>query len=211
MADDANNLKSPPELLEYVRSRTRQRQGKLQLDRAVLLVMDMQNYFLDKSSHAYIPSAPGIIPGIISLIDKFRQAHRPVIFTRHLNTAANAGMMNKWWADTIQESSPLSKITDKFDISQGIIVRKSQYDAFYNTTLDVILKQHYVKQVVVTGVMTNLCCETTARAAFVHGYEVFFPVDVTATYECECHEATLLNLAYGFAHVVSLDEMLSAK
>jgi bifunctional isochorismate lyase/aryl carrier protein len=211
MADDANNLKSRPELLEYVRGRTRQRQGKLRLDWASLLVMDMQNYFLDKSSHAYIPSAPGIIPGIISLIGMFCKAHRPVIFTRHLNTAANAGMMNKWWADTIRESSPLSKISDKFDITQGTVVRKSQYDAFYNTTLDVILKQHYVKQVVVTGVMTNLCCETTARAAFVRGYEVFFPVDGTATYNSECHEATLLNLAYGFAHIVSLDELLSVK
>jgi nicotinamidase-related amidase len=120
-------------------------------------------------------------------------------------------MMNKWWADMIQESSPMSKISDKFDISRGVIVRKSQYDAFYNTTLDVTLKQHYVKQVVVTGVMTNLCCETTARSAFVHGYEVFFPIDGVATYDDECHRSTLLNLAYGFAHIVLMDDLIGGR
>lgn len=58
-----------------------------------------------------------------------------------------------------------------------------------------------------TGVMTNLCCETTAREAFVKGFRVFFSTDATATLDLELHEATLKNLAYGFAYLVDCDRL----
>ena len=50
-----------------------------------------------------------------------------------------------------------------------------------------------------TGVMTNMCCETTARSAFVRGFEVIMPVDATAAYNYEFHLATFLNMSYMFA------------
>ena len=59
-----------------------------------------------------------------------------------------------------------------------------------------------VEEVIVTGVMTNLCCDTTAREAFIRGFRVFFSTYATATSDLELHEATLKNLAYGFAYFV---------
>jgi isochorismate hydrolase len=58
--------------------------------------------------------------------------------------------------------------------------------------------------------MTHLCCETTARSAFIHGFEVFFTIDGTATYTEAHHRATLLNLANGFATPVLVAELLAA-
>ncbi len=58
--------------------------------------------------------------------------------------------------------------------------------------------------------MTHLCCETTARSAFVRGFEVFFTIDGTATYNKEFHFATLHNLAHGFALPILVDEILDA-
>lgn len=58
-----------------------------------------------------------------------------------------------------------------------------------------------------TGVMTNVCCETTAREAFVRGYRVFFSTDATATVDSELHEATLKTLAYGFAYLVDCQRL----
>ena len=63
---------------------------------------------------------------------------------------------------------------------------------------------------VVSGVMTHLCCETTARSAFVRGFEVFFLIDGTATYNKEHHLATLLNLSHGFANLVLSGEIFVA-
>ena len=59
----------------------------------------------------------------------------------------------------------------------------------------------------IAGVLTHLCCETTARSAFVRGFKVFFTVDGTATYYEDFHRATLLNLSHGFAVPVLVDDI----
>ncbi len=177
---------------------------------SALLVIDMQRYFLDEKSHAFIASAPAIIPRIQGLIEVFRESERPIIFTRHINTPSDAEMMAEWWGELISEKDPLSEITSEFAIEKSIMLKKSQYDAFYKTPLESILEKSGVSQVVITGVMTHLCCETTARSAFVRGFKVFFPVDSTATCNEEHHRATLLNLAHGFAAPVLSENIVRA-
>lgn len=75
------------------------------------------------------------------------------------------------------------------------------HSEFSGTNLEQKLMKMDVKEVMVTGVMTNLCCETTAREAFVRGFRVFFSTDATTTSSMDLHEATLKNLAYGFAYL----------
>ncbi len=177
--------------------------------RAALLVLDMQDYFLRAESHAFVPSALAILPNIQMLIASFYAANRPVIFTRHVNTDEDAHMMSRWWRDMIRLDSPDSAITASLDATKGMVILKSQYDAFYNSSLEETLRGGGVEQVVVTGVMTHLCCETTARAAFVRGFEVFFCVDGTSTYTEDVHRASLLNLSHGFAVPVTCEEISS--
>jgi bifunctional isochorismate lyase/aryl carrier protein len=176
-------------------------------ERAVLLVLDMQEYFLREGSHAFVPSAPAILPNIQRLVGDFYAHDRLVVFTRHVNTDEDAGLMSRWWRDVIRADSPDSAISLLLDTSGSIVLQKSQYDAFYKTTLEETLRDRGVEQVVVTGVMTHLCCETTARSAFVHGFEVFFCVDGTATYLEEAHRSAHLNLSHGFAVPVACREI----
>ncbi|OMO94063.1 Isochorismatase-like protein [Corchorus capsularis] len=82
------------------------------------------------------------------------------------------------------------------------VVEKNTYSAFQNTGLREMLVERGLEEVIITGVMTNLCCETTARDAFVKGFRVFFSTDATATSEVELHEATLKNITCGFAYLV---------
>jgi bifunctional isochorismate lyase/aryl carrier protein len=176
---------------------------------AALLVLDMQEYFLREDSHAFVPSAPAILPNIQLLIAAFHAWNRPVIFSRHVNSQEDAGMMSVWWRDLIRGESLESEITPALDPSNGIIIRKSQYDAFYGSPLEQTLRENKVDQVVICGVMTHLCCESTARSAFMRGFNVFFTIDGTATYTEAFHRATLLNLAHGFAVPVLASEMLN--
>jgi len=178
--------------------------------RAALLVLDMQDYFLSADSHAFIPSTPAILPGIQSLVKVFTAHERPVIYTRHVNTSEDAVLMAKWWHELVRPDAAGSKIAVGLDVSQGKIVRKSQYDAFHGTSLDADLRVRGVGEVVITGVMTHLCCETTARSAFTRGFEVFFTIDGTATYTEAFHLATLLNLSHGFAVPVLCEEIFEA-
>jgi isochorismate hydrolase len=122
--------------------------------------------------------------------------------------------MASWWNDLIRIDNPQSAIIPEFDFSNKYVLRKSQYDAFYGTSLEDTLHKKGVSQVVVSGVMTHLCCETTARSAFVRGFEVFFIVDGTATYNEDHHLAALLNLSHGFATPIlaaEIQDVLSAQ
>jgi bifunctional isochorismate lyase/aryl carrier protein len=179
------------------------------LQNSALLVLDMQRYFLEPSSHAYIPSARAILPGIQALVQAYHKLGLAIIFTRHTNSERDAGAMKGWWRDLIRENTPLSKLAFELEPPKGTVVGKSQYDAFYQTTLEEMLNKRSVRQVVISGVMTHLCCETTARSAFMRGFEVFFLIDGTATYTAEFHRAALVNLAHGFATLCKVNDILT--
>lgn len=182
----------------------------IETDGLALLVLDMQDFFISPESHAFVPSAPDLVPVILELAEEFEMHDLPVVYTRHLNTEEDSRMMGRWWRDTIVRENPLSKIHGVFDTSWAGVIEKSQYDAFYNTSLDELLHQLGVKTVVITGVMTNLCCETTARSAFVRGYRVLMPVDGTATMNIELHRATTANLAHGFSEPVGISTIIQS-
>ncbi|MEJ2306543.1 MAG: cysteine hydrolase [candidate division WOR-3 bacterium] len=175
--------------------------------KSALLVIDMQKYFLSPDSHAYIPSVEAILPGLKKLILLYKERNLPVFFTLHSNNKENAQMMEKWWPKLLSEGSPYSRLPEELESFGGILIEKHQYDAFYDTDLEEILHRENINQLIICGVMTNVCCESTARSAFVRGFEVFFCVDGTATYSEEHHMATLLNLSYACAIPVLLDEI----
>lgn len=175
------------------------------MTRAALLILDMQWYFLDQGSHAFIPSAPAIVPVIERLARAFREAGRPVIATQHVNTPGDAGMMGEWWGYLIVPDTPQAELDPRIETLATEIITKTRYDAFYNSNLQEILEKSDVGQLVIAGVMTHLCVETTARAAFVRDFAVFVPADATATYNREFHRATVLNLAHGIATITSAE------
>lgn len=176
--------------------------------KAALLVLDLQEYFLRENSHAFVPSAPVILSGISRLVTAFLRADRPVFATRHLNVPQDAGMMSKWWRDLINLKTAYSHNITTVISPKIKIINKPQYDAFLHTSLEEILQTLGVVQVVICGVMTHLCCETTARSAFMRGFEVFFTIDGTATYNEQLHRASLLTLTHGFAIPVLIEELL---
>jgi bifunctional isochorismate lyase/aryl carrier protein len=171
-----------------------------------LLILDMQEYFLSKDSHAFILSSIAIIPKISNLIKEFVKYNLPVIFTRHIDTKES--QMLKWWRGAITPSDPLSVISEQLLYDGATIINKSQYDAFYKTELESILKDKGVDQVVIAGVATHLCCETTARSAFVRGFRVLLPIDTTATFNRHFHMATFVNLSHGFAIPTTSESIL---
>ena len=189
--------------------------NELQLDAqtSALLVVDMQNQFISRGAPLYLPAGATIIPQVAKTIAAFRNAGRPVIFTRHVHhpEGIDAGIMGWWWDDMIIEGSPESEIhPDLAPSTTEKVVCKHRYSAFYNTDLETVLRIHKIADLVVCGVMTNLCCESTTRDAFYRDYRVFFLADGTATLTEEMHVAALLNLAYGFAVVSRVKDIISS-
>jgi bifunctional isochorismate lyase/aryl carrier protein len=175
---------------------------------SALLILDMQAYFLSQQSHAFVPDAPHIVDRLAGLARRFGAAGRPVVMTRHSNTEADAGMMKEWWSELLEPGSPGTVLEPALEELSSAVVDKAQYDAFHGTDLEGILRAGKVEQVVVTGVMTHLCVEATARSAFVRGFAVFVPVDGTATYNADFHRASMLNLSHAAASILTCARLM---
>lgn len=176
---------------------------------SALLVIDMQEYFCNPQSHAYFKDARKIVPNIQKLITTYRQQSRLVIFTRYALLRTDApGPMGRWWNEVLYDDEPMAPLIDAIDpFPQEPVIRKTQDSAFFETNLEQILKNHHVSNLVITGVLTHLCCETTARDAFMRNYDVFFVTDATASDEKRFHEASLTTLSDGFTTLTTTKEV----
>jgi ureidoacrylate peracid hydrolase len=185
---------------------------QLNSEKAALLVIDMQDFFLDPSSPSFTCGGPAILPNLKRAINAFRQAGRPVIYTQHVHHPdhLDAGIMGWWWEGMCLEGSPESAIhQDIAPQPHEKVISKHRYSAFYNTDLETVLRCLKVEDIVVTGVMTNLCCESTARDAYFRDYRVFFLADGTGSVTEELHQASLLNLSFGFAWVTDVETIVA--
>ncbi|MFO7889263.1 MAG: isochorismatase family protein [bacterium] len=183
-----------------------QHEMRLNTETSALLVIDMQRFFLDAASPTFTCGGIAILPTVKRLIDAFRRADRPVIFTRHVHHPGDldSGIMGWWWEGKCIEGSPESEIhPDLVPLPEEKVVFKHQYSAFYNTDLETVLRCLKVKDVVISGIMTNICCESTARDAYYRDYRVFFLADGTGSINEELHLASLMNLAFGCAYVTT--------
>ncbi|OPY77280.1 MAG: Isochorismatase [Syntrophus sp. PtaU1.Bin005] len=173
------------------------RQGK-----CALLVVDMQNYFL--------PVASPIVDRVLSIVTACRLRNVRILFTRHghRDIEKDGGLLLQWWGDCILHGTRDWEIMDVLTPSQtDSVIDKNRYSAFFGTGLDEMLRAEGIEELIITGVMTNCCCETTARDAFMRDYRVFFVSDATATADEELHLATLKNMAFAFAHVLDTESL----
>ena len=184
---------------------------ELSVPDAALLVIDMQEFFLDPESPTFTCGGLAVLPNVKRLIEGFRKAGRPVIFTRHVHhpDLIDAGIMAWWWKGMCVEGTPESEVHHEISpIGGEKVVLKHRYSAFYDTDLGTVLRCMKVKDLVIAGIMTNMCCESTARDAYYRDYRLFFPADATGSINEEMHLASLLNLAFGFAYVTTMGEII---
>jgi ureidoacrylate peracid hydrolase len=90
------------------------------------------------------------------------------------------------------------------------VVVKHRYSAFINTDLDLILRSSGIKTLIMTGVATNVCVESTARDGYQRDYYVVFVDDCSACYNPDRHASTLANMSEVFGVVTSADEVMNA-
>lgn len=174
---------------------------------SAVIVIDMQEDFVRAGSPMWVPQAERMIGALGHLLQAARAHGSPVLFT-----AANylPGQPN----DTTLYCEPIAR----GQLRQGsagtevaaelvrpgdyVLRTKHTYDAFFGTGLDTRLRAADVRTVIITGTLTNYCCEATARSAFDRGYHVVFASDLTATDSPSGHLATLRTMRRGYARVM---------
>lgn len=183
----------------------------LELKRPALLVLDMQNEFLTSRGQMPVWGGPSVIPRVQQVLTAFRKAALPVFFTRHLciepyrHQGELAVMKNICVPDHfLAEGCYGAELHEAIQPQEHeLVITKYRYSAFYDTPLNTLLKVNEVTDVIITGVATNICCETTAHDAYFRGFNIFFTVDGCGATDEKAHIASLKNIALAYGTLVT--------
>jgi len=191
--------------------------------RTALVNIDMQSVFLDEDQIYGNAHARDIIGAVNTLSAAMREAGGTVIWTRQTHTHHGPCAPPAWQYD---ETKP--GVAAGVAALQAGAAGHGLYPAMVTAEGDIVLDKHRygalscpagnlrraldeagVEMVVITGTLTNCCCESTAREANLAGFKVIVVSDATATLTDEEHNAALLNLRLNFADVRTTDEVLA--
>jgi nicotinamidase-related amidase len=158
-----------------------------------LLVVDMLNDFV--YGKLKCSRAKKIIPKIKSLLNISREKGIHVFYCNDAHLSSDNYEFKLWGPHALKGTKGARVIDDLMPTSHDGIVPKRTYSAFYNTTLDDLLKRKFGNKgpnvLIITGIHTNICAKHTAFDAFVRGYDIMIPEDgVTAFLERD-HTAAL--------------------
>jgi len=188
--------------------------------RTALINVDLQRCFVEGSPLAS-PDGLAVVERVNQLARACRRAGALVVHTRvsvkpdRSDAGVMAELVPAFIIDLLAEGSASAELHDTLEVDPAdIILGKPRYGAFHGTDLEQILRSRGLDTVIITGIATNICCETTAREASQHDFHVFFVSDGTATMEMsgvpakDLQRATCASLGQVFAEVVTLDDVL---
>ena len=188
--------------------------------KSAVIVVDVQNDFCSPDGvlgKAGQPTAAAMemIPNLQRLLTAARAGGAPVIFIQTIHEAATDSSAWTWRMRGIvggccRKNTWGAEFTEVAPEPDEPVVIKHRYSAFINTRLDSVLRTLKVENLIMTGVSTNVCVESTARHGFMLDYNIVFLSDCTAAYSAEEHEGALYNIRNHFGVVGTSDDVIAA-
>lgn len=150
-------------------------------NRTALLVIDAQNEYFNETGNLYTPNADKCMDNLIRLITKSKEKGLSVIFIQHLHKkdGSNVGRMGDFDPTPIFiESSEGAEIIQSLPkASEDTVIRKDRYSSFAGTNLHEFLQSKEIDTVIISGLMTNYCCFSTAFSASDLDYKTIMAID----------------------------------
>ncbi len=186
-------------------------------NRTAVLIVDMQRAFcaprgvLARRGRP-LAGAAALLPSVNGLIRHARRRGMMILFTRLVidprgTPGALASKMrredgrDRRFARRAPDSALLRTLARR---PEDRIIEKSGYDAFHGTALESTLRDAGVSRLVVAGVLTHVCVESSVRSAFERGFEVLVVEDATASDSEEARRHALANVRRSFGRVITL-------
>jgi biuret amidohydrolase len=195
-------------------------------DNTAVVVVDIQNDFLVQGAPYESVPAREMIDDLNGLLGVAREHGIPVIFTAHSHRPDGSDLgavkyIHPLTAEgrAMKEGSTGVELYPKLDVqSSDYIVPKRRFSGFYATDLELLLRNLGVEVLVIAGVATNVCSESTARDAFFRDFKVVFLSDGNGTFDHpdvgfgqfsaqDVQAHTLTNITMYFGEVASIDEV----
>ncbi|MBI4162119.1 MAG: cysteine hydrolase [Candidatus Aenigmarchaeota archaeon] len=196
---------------------------KLDSKKTALIVVDMQNKFCSAKgffARAGLDVLPmtKITPNIISFAELLKKKGVLVVYTKQIeNYRESPENIKNLFKRNYKDVTPhITKTNfegkfymikpDKYDI----VIEKKTWDAFSNPKLNRLLKSKKIKYLIIAGIYTNVCVESTARRAFTEGYEIVIPKDLVAVsnHNKALHNSSLKTMDKYIAQVVNSKDIL---
>jgi ureidoacrylate peracid hydrolase len=189
-------------------------------ERTALVNVDMQNCFVHGSPFS-ASDGLAVQDRINRVAAACRAADVVVVHASHVlrPDGSNIGVLGE--IAPIVKEGIINKGSESAALHEGLLIEprdilleKPRFGAFHGTDLELILRSRGIDTIIVTGIATNVCCETTAREAAVRDFRVFFLSDGTSTFDmgdvpaAELKRATCATLGFIFAQVLTVDEMI---
>jgi ureidoacrylate peracid hydrolase len=193
--------------------------------RTALVVVDMQTAFLKPGLPSEVTMAREIAPTINRLARAFRERGGVVVWVYNTFTEA---IFEEWSsflggtyapetaravAEQLMEGAEGHPMWPEMDVrDEDVRVAKNRFSAFLPGASDIEeqLNRRGVDTVVITGTLTNVCCESSARDAMMRNFQVIMVPDGNATYNDALHNASLTSLSIVFADLMTSDEVIQA-
>jgi len=216
----------PTKLPQKVIQETLERRGVLHpladLEPATtaLLVVDMQDFFIDM-----VPGAQSIVPNINRLAGELRDSGGKVVWIAMTVDAEDRKNWSHFYSKLLSKAgtdahfNQLKRGCDEWQIWHELEqqegdwhIEKNRFSAFIqgSSDLEQRLRRAGIKTLLITGTVTNVCCESTARDAMMLDFESIMISDGCAALDDDAHIATLCNFQSLFGDVLSVDEVLTS-
>lgn len=138
-----------------------------------LICIDLQEEYFTPEGVLFIPGGRQVAENVARLQDAARKSGQPVVHVRHISRDPKAA--------TFRAGSPGVDFLPATEPNPGEpVVTKIRPGSFFQTDLGDLLRRRGVETVVICGLMSFMCCDTTAREAQARGYQVLFVRDATA-------------------------------
>jgi ureidoacrylate peracid hydrolase len=216
-------------IIDEVRERVIHRRGgvavfdRLSPRRAAHVVVDLQNGFMAPGQVAEVPVARAIVPNVNRISAALRAAGGLVVFMQH---TADAEAIRTWsvffenfftperrarFIEAFTPGNPGHALWPELDVAeQDMVVLKRRFGAFVpgSSDLHARLQERGIDTLIISGTVTQVCCDSTARDAMMMNYKVFFITDANATMTDAEHSGTLSAMAHTFCDVRDTQSML---
>ncbi len=189
--------------------------------RTALLNVDLQNVFVE-GYPVSAPAGPTVLARVNRLIKTCRASEMMIVHTAHVTRpdGSNVGVMGEIIPPVregmISQGSRGAALHPQLDVQPGdICLEKPRFGAFHGTDLELILRSHGIDTLIISGIATNVCAETTAREANVRDFRVVFLSDGTATFDMngvpgeQLQRATCASLGFAFAEIATVDQVIA--
>jgi ureidoacrylate peracid hydrolase len=219
-------LSIPQSVVDRVVSRRGRERVYEDLDpvKTALVVVDMQNAFmLPGVAHALCPMAEAIVPNINRLAEVIRSTGGAVVW---IKTTFRDDALQNWstYFEMVTPQQGAKRIAALTADSKGhelwagldvrpddLIVEKNRFSAFIqgSSNLAEILRQRGLDTLLITGTVTNVCCESTARDAMMLNFKTIMVTDGNAAVTDEDHNASLCAFYLTFGDIMSTDMLIA--